>query len=77
MVYMKLLNIVILMTLLLRLPPHAEVRTAKSGGNNVRCTYNRPYEAVNLYSGAMTFPSTLLTASNRATEYAWCYVTTT
>ena len=47
----------------------AEVRTAKSGGNNVRCTYNRPYEAVNLYSGAMTFPSTLLTASNRATEY--------
>ena len=45
-------------------------RTSKGGGSHVRCTYNRPYEAVNLYSGAMSFPSTLLTATNRATEFA-------
>ena len=45
-------------------------RTSKGGGDSVRCTYNRPYEAVNLYSGAMSFPSTLLTATNRGTEFA-------
>ena len=48
----------------------ATPRTGKGGGDAVRCTYNRPYEAVNLYSGAMTFPSSLLVATNRGTEFA-------
>ena len=41
----------------------------KGGGAAVYCTYNRPYETVNLYAGAMSFPSTSITARNRTTLF--------
>ena len=46
------------------------VVTAKSGGSKVYCSYNRPYETVNMTTGAMTFPTSSLVAMNRPTEYA-------
>ena len=46
------------------------VVTAKVGGSEVYCSYNRPYETVNMTAGAMTFPTSTLIAMNRPTEHA-------
>ena len=45
-------------------------KTAKSGGSMVSCTYNKPYETINLYSGLMAFPTSTLRALNRPTQHA-------
>ncbi len=42
----------------------------KSGGNAVTCTPNRPYEVLNVYTGAMVFGSSTLLATNTATQAA-------
>ena len=42
----------------------------KSGGNSVTATPNRPYEVLNVYTGAMVFGSSTLLATNTATEAA-------
>ena len=47
-----------------------DVITAKVGGSEVYCSYNRPYETVNMTAGAMTFPTSTLIAMNRPTEHA-------
>ena len=47
-----------------------KVVTAKGGGSKVYCSYNRPYETVNMTAGAMTFPTSTLITMNRPTEHA-------
>jgi hypothetical protein len=42
----------------------------KGGGNGVRCTPNRPYEVLNVYTGAMVFGSSTLLATNTPTQAA-------
>ena len=42
----------------------------RAGGSTVTCSFNRPYEVVNLYSGAMTFPGTSIQAFHRGTQFA-------
>jgi len=44
--------------------------SVKAGGPNVMCSYNRPYETINLYSGLMSFPDTDIIARNRPTQHA-------
>ena len=41
----------------------------QSGGVEVTSTYNKPYETINLYAGAMTFDGSKLTATNRSIQY--------
>ena len=45
------------------------VRKSKSGGANVTCTCNKPYETINLYSGVMSFESSSILAKSRAVQY--------
>lgn len=42
----------------------------KTGGSAVLCSYQRPYEVINVYTGAMTFGSSQLIATNRGTTAA-------
>ena len=42
----------------------------KTGGSAVLCSYQRPYEVIDVVTGAMTFGSSKLLASNRATKAA-------
>ena len=42
-------------------------RSEKTGGSAVLCSYQRPYEVINVVTGAMTFPTSGIVASNRAT----------
>ena len=46
------------------------VTPGRNGGNNVKVICNRAYETINLYSGAMTFPTSELIVTNRATQFA-------
>ena len=48
----------------------AATNAEKSGGGGVTCTPNRPYEVLNVYTGAMVFGSSTLLATNTATEAA-------
>ena len=45
------------------------IRKSKSGGSNVTCTCNKPYETINLYSGVMSFESSSILAKNRSVQY--------
>ena len=56
-------------TFTIKLPTDATT-SGKSGGNNVTATFNRPYEVINIVTGAMTFGSARLSTVNRATEAA-------
>lgn len=44
--------------------------SVKDGGANVRCSYNRPFEVTNIYTGAMEFTGTSLTAAVSTTQAA-------
>ena len=46
------------------------INSEKGGGNAVRCTPNRPYEVLNVYTGAMVFGSSTLLATNTPTQAA-------
>ena len=46
------------------------IYTSKSGGDKVYCSFNRPYETIQLVSGLMTFQSSSLVATNRTTQHA-------
>ena len=45
-------------------------KAEKTGGSAVLCSYQRPYEVIDVYTGAMTFGSSRLQASNRGTTAA-------
>ena len=47
----------------------SNIRKSKSGGSNVTCTCNKPYETINLYSGVMSFESSSILAKNRSVQY--------
>jgi hypothetical protein len=42
--------------------------TLKGGGSNIRCSYGRPYEVINAYTGLVVYSSSLVGATNRATQ---------
>lgn len=42
----------------------------KAGGDNVRGSYNIPYETINLYSGLIDYEDTRIVATNRAVGHA-------
>jgi hypothetical protein len=42
--------------------------TLKGGGSNVRCSYSRPYEVINVYTGMVVYSSSLVGVTNRATQ---------
>tara|TARA_R110002050_G_scaffold31075_1_gene79472 strand:- start:5448 stop:13094 length:7647 start_codon:yes stop_codon:yes gene_type:complete len=46
------------------------INSEKGGGNGVRCTPNRPYEVLNVYTGAMVFGSSTILATNTPTQAA-------
>ena len=48
----------------------ASVRSIRSGGDSIFCSYNRAYETVNLYAGIMNFPTTDIICRNRTTQHA-------
>jgi hypothetical protein len=48
----------------------AAATSGRAGGNDVRATYNRPFEVINVLAGAMSFGSSSLVAKNRSTECA-------
>ena len=48
----------------------AATESSKSGGNDVRCSFNRPYEVVNIAAGAMAFSTSGLQTTNRTTQHA-------
>ena len=54
-------------TIMLPTPATTSVR---AGGTRVLCSYNRPYEVINVYTGLMAFGTSTLTVENRATEHA-------
>ena len=58
-------------TVMVDLPESAisDIRKSKSGGSNVICTCNKPYETINLYSGVMSFESSSILAKSRSTQY--------
>lgn len=41
--------------------------TLKGGGSNIRCSFSRPYEVFNVYTGMMIFGSSLVGVTNRST----------
>ncbi len=41
--------------------------TLKGGGSNIRCSYSRPYEVFNVYTGMMVFGTSLVGVTNRST----------
>ena len=45
-------------------------KSEKAGGGAVLCSYQRPYEVINVYTGAMTFGSSKLQATNRGATAA-------
>ncbi len=45
-------------------------KSEKTGGSAVLCSYQRPYEVIDVYTGAMTFGSSQLVSTNRATTAA-------
>ena len=47
----------------------AATSSGKAGGEDVLCSYNRPYEVVNVTTGAMVFGTSTMSASNRATQH--------
>ncbi|QIN96881.1 structural protein [Synechococcus phage S-N03] len=48
----------------------AATSSVKAGGPNVYSSYTRPYEVINVYTGAMNFAVTSLTAFNRSIQAA-------
>ena len=44
--------------------------SVRGGGTRALCSYNRPYEVINVYTGLMAFGTSQLTVENRATEHA-------
>ncbi len=42
--------------------------TLKGGGSNISCSFSRPYEVFNMYTGVMAFGSSLIGVTNRATQ---------
>ena len=46
------------------------INSERGGGSGVTCTPNRPYEVLNVYTGAMVFGSSTLKATNTATQAA-------
>lgn len=48
----------------------AATNSAKTGGNMVRCSYNRPYEILNVETGAIGFASTQVSNQVRTTQHA-------
>jgi len=44
--------------------------SGKNGGNNITCSYNRPFEVLNVVAGAMIFGTSRFGVQNRTTECA-------
>jgi hypothetical protein len=42
----------------------------RAGGTRALCSYNRPFEVINVYAGLMAFGTSQLTVENRAAEHA-------
>ena len=47
----------------------AATTSGKDGGSSVLCSYNKPYEVLDVYTGAMAFGTSQLQATNRATQH--------
>ena len=58
-------------TIMVDVPESAasDIKKSKSGGANVTCTCNKPYETINLYSGVMSFESSSILAKSRSIQY--------
>jgi len=57
-------------TVMIDIEDPTTVKAGSNGGSNVSVICNRAYETVNLYSGVMTFPTSTITCTNRATQFA-------
>ena len=50
--------------------PSPATTSGRGGGNNIRSSFNRPFEVINVVAGAMAFGSTDAAVVNRSTECA-------